>query len=476
MICYVVTNDSIQESEFQFLKLLKEKAKPLIVLLNLKHNLRDSRRLEHFLKNPNKLFSLEGKSGIGGHIERIRRYAQQHYANDYFDIVPAMLLAAQLSNEPEHKERKEKLYKASRIQDFLDSIRESLIKHGAIRRSQTFLGSTVGAIESPYNWLTQQVEDYQQLTNTLENKRQTIQKEIEKARKDALEYLEQQIEETFKDAFNAIPSFAERYWDASEKAMNDGWKTKLDSIGFEKRLKNAYEKAGEKFKQEVEEILKELGKELQLISKLMGSSFKFNRQDSDTFLKHAFAIGGSILGLIGGVLVFSNPVGWAFIAAGTIFSITSNFFKSKADKRKEAVLKISVSLRKQLDDGKKTVLKKTKDEFKKYCDSSTNSINTYFEELIAGLNAITAQLQVAKSQLDNTANYLNRAYAKRIIDWGSEQYETLNNESINKTIAEVERDFGSSLKIQTLSKYQLKRSQDEIKHVLQEDIYVQSLK
>jgi hypothetical protein len=45
---------------------------------------------------------MDGKSGLGGHIERIHRYAKQHYANDYFDIVPVMLLAAQLSREPEH--------------------------------------------------------------------------------------------------------------------------------------------------------------------------------------------------------------------------------------------------------------------------------------------------------------------------------------------------------------------------------------
>jgi Fe2+ transport system protein B len=135
VICYVVTNDSIQETEFQFMKLLKEKAKPLIILLNVKYNLRDPRRLEHFLKKPDKLFAMDGNSGFKGHIDRIRRYAQQHYANDYFAIVPVMLLAAQMSCEPEHQEIKNKLFKASRIQDFLDSIRESLIKHGAIRRN-----------------------------------------------------------------------------------------------------------------------------------------------------------------------------------------------------------------------------------------------------------------------------------------------------------------------------------------------------
>ncbi|MCU0536612.1 MAG: 50S ribosome-binding GTPase [Hydrococcus sp. Prado102] len=64
VICYVVTNDSIQETEFQFMKLLKEKAKPLIILLNVKYNLRDPRRLEHFLNNPDKLFAMDGNISL----------------------------------------------------------------------------------------------------------------------------------------------------------------------------------------------------------------------------------------------------------------------------------------------------------------------------------------------------------------------------------------------------------------------------
>ncbi|MHC5718975.1 MAG: GTPase, partial [Nostoc sp.] len=70
VICYVVTNDSIQETEFGFLRLLKENAKPLIVLLIVHKNFRDSRRgpyeLDKFLKNPDKLFALDGTSGLGG--------------------------------------------------------------------------------------------------------------------------------------------------------------------------------------------------------------------------------------------------------------------------------------------------------------------------------------------------------------------------------------------------------------------------
>lgn len=123
---------------------------------------------------------MDGNSSLKGHFDRIYRYAQEHYANDYFVVVPVMLLAAQMSREPEQDKAKDKLFQASQIQDFLDSLRESLIKYGSIRRSQTLLGSTVGAIETPQAWIVREAEVYQTLTNTLNGKRHTIQQDIQK--------------------------------------------------------------------------------------------------------------------------------------------------------------------------------------------------------------------------------------------------------------------------------------------------------
>ncbi|MFB2875289.1 GTPase [Floridanema aerugineum] len=339
VVCYVVTNDSIQETEFGFLRLLKEKAKPLIVLLNIKNNLRDTRRLDYFLKDPDKQFTIDGKSGIGGHIERIHRYAKEHYANDYFSIVPVMLLAAQMSRESEHQQQKDKLFKASRMQDFLDSIRLSLVEYGVIRRSQTLLGSTVGALDNPYQWVSQQAEVYQKLTDTLKNKRETIQKNIKKAEKDSIESLRHQIEAVFQDAFNAIPYFAEDYWESSEEGLKQGWNRKFKNIKFEERIDTAYKEVGQNFNKKVAEVIEEIGKELQLIAQLGGGNFNFTTQDSDTFMRHFMRIGGSLLTLFGGLLQFTPfaPIGWVFIGVGIVANMVSNFFKSKHKKRLSAL-------------------------------------------------------------------------------------------------------------------------------------------
>jgi len=474
VICYVVTSDSIQETEFQFLKLLKEKTKPLIILLNIKKNLQDSRRLEHFLKDPNKLFAKEGKSGIQGHLNRINEYAEKYYNNNYFSIVPVMLLAAQISSKPENENNKDKLYQASRIQDFLNSIRESIIKHGAIRRSQTFLGSTVGNIQKFDNWITGQLEAYQKLSNTLKNKRQKVSREIEEAKEDTLEYLEQEIEAIFRDAFDRVPKFAEYYWDEDEEELNDAWNDELYRIKFESRLKNAFKNAGVKFDEQVQEILEEIGKELQLISQLRGGSFSLEEQDKTSF-RNFMRIGGSVLALTGIALSFVlPPLGIVMGIVGGLMSFFGGLFEDRNAKRRKAVKKISKSLSKQLKKQKEKVLTQANKDFTKYCSDFANNIQNYFDELIEGLDAISTQLETAKSKLDNTINYLNCGFAKRIIEFACEEkYQPLTVKNVRAIIAKVQRNFGNHMTINIKSELDLKISEAEISQILQEDISIQ---
>jgi len=419
---------------------------------------------------------MEGQSGIGGHIQRIRRYAKEHYANDYFDIVPVMLLAAQLSREPEHAKKKQELFKASRMQDFLDLIRESLVNHGAIRRSQTLLGSTVGAIDQPYKWVNQQALVYEKLTDTLKNKHEDIKKDIQKAAKDAREYLRQQIERIFQDAINAIPSFAEDHWNSNEIAMKLGWEQKLKALRFEERLKIAYEETSQKFNKEVQEVLEEIGNELQLISQLGSNDFSFTEQDSNNF-RDFVRIGGGLLGIAGIIALFVPlPVRLAIGIVSAVVSGIVGMFKSKDEKRREAVINISTSLETQLNTQRQNTLQQAERDFGKYSDFVTKNINIYFEELIAGLEAIATHLEEAKKKLSDSENYLNRAYAKRILDWCAGKHETLKDECINQTIATVERDFGRNMKIFTKFQVQQLKSLEDIKHILQEDISFSDLK
>lgn len=480
VICYVVTNDSIQEIEFNFLRLLKEKIKPLVVLLNVKSNLVDERRLEYFLKNPDRLFEVEGNSGLGGHIERIRRYAKDNYANDYFKVIPVMLLAALLSQSREYEKQKKKLFEASRIQDFLDYIRESLMMYGTIRRSQTLLGSSVSTIAVPQQWIEQQVEVYGTLNNTLKEKCEAVGDNLKKASEDATEYLLQEIKVVFQDVLNIIPSFAEDYWDAEELDLQLGWEGKLREIKFRERLNNAYQESKEKFDLEVREALVAVGNELQLVAQFSGGNFDVSGQNSELFFNNLTKIGESLLKIVAPVLAFSGLLEPIVIEKpgffGKAINWISGLFKSKDQKRREAVEKISNHLSSRIENYQQVTRENSQIEFAQYCEYINLSIKTYFDDLISGFEVISQELELAKSQLSLAVKYLNYAYAKRIVDWCRGGYEKLTVNSIKATIAKVERNFGSEINIITKSKLTFKKLPKNLKYIIQENVIIKSLK
>ena len=477
VICYVVTDDSIQKSEFAFLQILKEKTKPLIILLNIQENLRDLRRLERFLKDPEKKFAKDGKSGIGGHLNRINRYAQEHYANDYLPIIPVMLLSAQMAQEKEHEKYSKQLFKASRIQDFLDSIRVSLIDYGAIRRSQTLLGSTVGSIDEPYRWISQQAKTYDALATQLQEKRQNLKEQLNKVAQDRQGDLKLKVRGVFDDALNKITPFAEAHWDMSEHDMKNGWKNVLKNLKFETRIKAAAEQASQQFQHDVQEEIEEIGNELKIISQLQSGTFKFSAQDSNFFDKDFMKVTGMVMLAAGAILAFVFPplafLGIAGSVAGSVVSWLADKFKSRDQKRREAVEKISRTLRTQLNNHQNQVIPEVEKNFNQYCKSVATAVDHYFEELIQNIATIANQFKSAQGELENAANYLNRAYAKRIIDWAIDKPESLTDSTISNTIRKVKRDFGHSFDIQTKVACPLTKSPDEICTVLQENVTIQ---
>ncbi len=258
--------------------------------------------------------------------------------------------------------------------------------------------------------------------------------------------------------------------------MKLGWEKTLKSLNFEQRLKSAFQEAGEHFKHEVQEVLEEIGHELQLVAELGGDNFKFTEQDSwDT--RNWVRIGGSILGIAGTVfLLFSSSFAMPVVIVAGVVSIITGLLKSKEEKRRKAVNNISESLREQLNTQKQETLEKAQSEFFKNCGSVSTNIESYFKELALGLESFSLKLEEAQKKFSAQANYLNRAYAKRILDWSQEKYEPLTVEEVRKTVAKVQRDFGREITIITSSELPLKKSMDELKKVLQEDISIQSLK
>ncbi|QDZ39144.1 tetratricopeptide repeat protein [Euhalothece natronophila Z-M001] len=474
LVVFVVTNDSQQESEFQFLKLLKENAKPLCILLNLRKNLNDSRRgqyeLKRLLENPNRVFD---NKEMQGHFNRIRGYTEKYYGNDYFSIIPVMLLAAQLSYEDKHEHQKEELWEASRIENFLEQIRLSIVEQAGIRRSQNLLGSTVKVIEEANIWTKEQATSYQTLAETIKNKQETLQQDIDKAIEETEKNLESIINELFAEIRKIVPEFADQHWNDSADELEKAWKVKLNYLNFEKKLNDSLEEESNHFTNKVQQLLEELGKDLQFTAKSGGiKGFKLNDQNP-YHLKEAPGLAGGLFG-IAGAIAFLVPGGFIpGIVMEVVGAVIGLIAKPKAEIKKEAINKITKSLRQQIDQKEKELTNQVTAAFQRHCNPVKREINTYLDQLISGLTTISEELQTTEYNLEEQVNFLNCAYGKRIIDWSQNHYEPLTQEAINHEIVSVNREIGKRITIKAKNQLTITRSQEELDSILQEKVILQ---
>ncbi len=204
LICYILTNDSIQASEFEFLGKLRQKTKPLIILINVQYNLLDERRLRIFLRG--KADEMLKGSEIEAHKNRIFGYAREHYQNDSTVVIPVMLLAARLSRQQDDDTISEQLYIASRIQDFLDWIDQTLREYGSLLISQMLIGEMAVSITVPLRIIQKERQILQGMIDRLQSSRRNARNKLERVYEEIKQEVKVEIERIYQEILNATPN------------------------------------------------------------------------------------------------------------------------------------------------------------------------------------------------------------------------------------------------------------------------------
>ncbi len=474
VICFVLTNNNQQKTEFAFLEKLKNKAKPLIILLNVQENLTHPRKIEKFLENPSKTFSVKDKSALGGHFDRINRYAKEHYGNDYFDIIPVQLYAALISQKPEYSSQQHALLKASRLTNFLDSLKLSLIRDGEIRRSQTLLGCTVGEIEPIIRWIAERVSVLKKNRENLQIAKKRVNCGTAEFSQQAQKDLQNGFGKVFQELRGSIPRFAEEHCEPTESYVQSEWKDHAEK--HTQKLDAIYRKVMNTYVSNVEELLSETASEISLLGNFEFKHIDIRAEESSMFAKNFLKFGGGVMGLLGtiawGVGGALASFAWPLIIVGGVMSILSNFFKSKAKKRQEAISKIRSTLEESVADQQKTIIENVQKNFEKSSKEIEKKISDYFNIMEEGLASFNAAMLKTQKTLISINTKLNMAFAKRVIDWVQCQRTSLTEESIKRVIQSVERKVGKEITITTMIPVNSKKLEEEIKSVLQEDLFI----
>lgn len=483
IICFVVTSDNQQKEEFEFLQTLKTAGKPLVILLNWRNGLNSPRRICRFIRDADEILSpkpatdpkTKNARDASGHLRRIKDYATKYYENNYFDIIPVHLYAAQLARKGEMPEFENELYDASKVEDFLNCIRMGILRDGSIHRSQTLLGSSAGSVETVRDWLADKATGLHDMATELQKSRDRLDKIMSKTESEAKQEIHGQIKSYFRRLQDQeVPEFAERHYNAKSERWGKEWQNWLKKRGLIYALQSELQATFSHFEDKVKEGLEEVGKDLEMMARLEMERLTVNGPSLEFSWRNYVRIGvGLVNTAIAVIIGVTNPVGWgvlAVVAINVVGEILTRLFESKDTKRRKAVTKIRNTLRKELKSQEGQLLKEQTKGFEKHSKEIRQDVFQHFELLNESIKAIGSLCRAGKDDLRREVDSINRAYASRVLQWLTQDPQS--EITLEEQVIAINRQCGNRMKIRTsLEKPQI-RPWEDVRRALQEDLEI----
>ena len=480
LICYLVTNDAIQETEFQFLSEIKKKNKPVVILLNVKENIENESRKNLFLKNPNKWRERTDNKSIQGHIDRINEYMVKYYKNNYYKVIPVMLLASKLSEKETDNSIKQLLYDASNVEEFLMSLKSTVFEDGHLRKSQNIIDGSnfrLNAFQEDFN---RQYQTLSEIISRIKKEKISFGDFLNKNKSRYENNLNGEIEIYNSKIRKFARDFAINNYELSKSKLTKLWDKELTNRRYKEQLEKRITDEFEIIQTEIRSRLDEFMESFQLFF----NNLQFNIKKDSTFNTRSFLkIGGALIGAAGAIVGFlglvTNPVGWA-IAIGGLMVLFSNFlFKSKATKIKEAQDKIEACLIKGINDFEINLKKEISKSLDKMLSEYDKSFTDNMGKLINEAEGIQKLLKTELDFSSSKVTLLNKAMMIRVLQHTKHlEFNFDINKYIleDKTILEIDRDFkGNQITLKTT--HQLESSDvSKISELMQSDFKVNRIK
>lgn len=450
LVCYIVTNDSIQETEFDFLNGLKEKNKPLFIILNVKYNLDNAARLKIFLKDPLKWKNDRGPKCIDGHIQRIKDCIGNKYDINNIEIIPVQLLAAKLyysDNPAFSKDQKDKLFIGSNIKAFITSVKKCVYETGNIKKTQNIVDGCGTQIHSVARIIS---KEYATIKTSYER--------VSYAKKDILEFIKVESSKVVDKAMRYIDiahakmeNNAEQFAELHYEGNNLGalWKNdKRNGIIYDEMNANI-DKLVSDYVLSVNNRIEELMSDIEFLFSFQANDDGIKGGGSTTNTrKYVNMLGAAAVA----ALAILNPFGWGALAVtfattivGLIFRGISSLFKSKDQKRKEKHDKLLAELKKNIEGNKNNIKTQFQTNFAKSVTNVSNTVDANFSLILDNAKDLMSQLWYVINTSGKSEEKLNKFFVYRILqhihrEEMASRLDISNLETVLSSI-KVERDY-----------------------------------
>lgn len=440
VVCYVVTSDSIQETEFDFFSTIKERNKPLYIILNVKSNLNQAIRLKRFIANPDDWRLGDGPQSIKGHIERIHDKLDGKYNMDAVRIIPIHLLAAQIALSGEQDSKTSKiLFDASNISEFTNSVKKEVQLSGSLKKSLSVIDGTSYQINTIWHKIYADLKSLKEGNEVLKKKQAKNHMFFKKELAQVEQYLKTIFQVTRNDLHNRASTFAREHYDDEDagKAWSKDMVVKSINKRLEQQIQERFKDLNEKIKSELEEMIMDMRISLatnNLVSNVSGESVTNTRLAAGVFFLIMTAVASMIVPAAGSIIV------------GIIGSFFTSLFTSKTEKIRKATENLRKQLCDSIDSGIDKNLKQVLENTRKSINDTYKSIDSVLKAYTKNADDIIMDMDRLVKQVQEEENAINSLVSLRILDFvGKNPVKEISiNEMSNQVLCDgypVERDW-----------------------------------
>ena len=417
LICYIVTSDAIQETEFDFFETIKERNKPLYIILNVKSNLTESIRLKRFLRDPHRWRECNGPQSIQGHFDRIRERLDGKYNMDAVKVIPIHLLAAQLAMQEKESnpENYKSLIEGSNIMEFIRSVKKEVYESGSLKKSLSVIDGTAYQIHLFHQQLQSDIVQLKKSTELLKKKNNSLkvffQSESSK--------LTSNIDKLFNSTQVELNNYATSFADTNYENKNVGKTWEEDSVVRNKisYLNEQIKTSLNRFNKEVKERIEEISSDIKFIDKI--SSTVSVQTDTIHNTKSGVRIAGTICAII--FTNLWNPLGWGALIGSSIIAAVVGFFtslfESKGEKIKKAKKKLREQLYENIEENIKTYKKETLDKIHPSISLMNNRLKNLLGTSIDEVEQLIRILEDIQEKCIGKEQNINALISLRILEY-----------------------------------------------------------
>jgi len=341
LILFLVTSDSIEESEFEKLATIRRENKPVIILLNILYDLKHPIKRKQFLKNPKKYVSI---NAIKGHLSRLKFLSKKHFDIQNISVIPIHALAAYESNHAKDEEEKNNLYNASNFKYFSDYLINEIETSGKQKRIQSFRDSYIFHLENSIKPVYEDsYKSLKPIVRLLRNKQFELKNWFDKFIPDKNDEIEREVKKIFEPLFNQLDYFVEQNIENSD--FGNKWSKIVSKHITDNKIKSIQENIITDMNRYLEEFFKEFQFDLNLsVSKIKMEEISGVKKSSTG---RVVRWGGAAVGTASAVILSTavanswNPVGWGLAIVGIGLGIFSWFWgdDTKRFNKQKAIMK-----------------------------------------------------------------------------------------------------------------------------------------